>query len=85
MLVLAALAVGAALLPAGELHYRGCVNAAAARSPVSPPPPVADPNPFGDPELNAVFGDSAREARANYERELRARRSAVRGCSRLPF
>jgi hypothetical protein len=70
---------------AGELHYRSCIEAAEARFPVSPAPPVADANPFGDPDLNRVFGDSARRARANYERERRARRDAVHGCSRLPF
>jgi hypothetical protein len=86
VLSILAVLIGAAVLwGGGELHYGSCVDAAEVRQPVSPAPPVADENPFGDPGLNEVFGDSARRARDNYERERRARRAAVEGCSRLPW
>jgi hypothetical protein len=73
---LGALIVGLAILAAvawgaSELHYRSCVNAAEARTPIV----VTRP-----PKLDPLFEEPRQVVRGEA-----ARRQAVHGCSRLPF
>jgi len=69
----------------GELHYRGCVDAAQARHPVQAL--AGSDNPFG--REDSVLGpseDSLLDSPGgDRRREIRTRRAAVDGCSRLPW
>jgi hypothetical protein len=68
-LALAVAILGALLWNAGELHYKGCVEAAKTA------PPRLQGNPFNDPLFNDRRGGGIDQS------ALRAR---VKGCSRLP-
>ena len=62
----------------GELHYRGCVDAAQARHPVQAL--AGSDNPF-DREEESLLDSPGGDRR----REIRALRAGVDGCSQLPW
>jgi hypothetical protein len=67
--------LAALLWGAGEVHYRGCVDAAKGKYPAQ----AGSDNPVATYENPTPHRDPARAAAAA------KRRDAIDGCSRLPF
>ena len=77
MIVIGVLVLAGVLWIGGELHYRGCVDAAEAAHPAT----VAGRSSILDSDN--IFDDAGRSEPTEKPNPERAR--AVRGCSRLPF
>lgn len=68
---------------AAEQHYDNCVQAAQARTPLSPT--AEEQARLNRLEFDAAAGEDVRAERVKLEGAARARReAAVEGCSRLP-